>query len=559
MNLLTLLWRTSKWLCPLAFGLSILGGVSSAALIVLVQVAISRQSHLRDAIAVAFACTALLILVSRVASQVLLVYLSQRATLSLVDQVSRSIMHSPLRRLEELGSHRLNAILTDEMNAITLGLVSIPTSALAVTILIVLLGYLAWLYAAGLVLVLATLVIGALSFRFTLGRADAFLARARLNRDELFDSFRGLVYGVKELQLNSRRRTEFAGDVMYPQAASVRRNDLLASAVHALTGAWGLFLLYTLFGFVVFVLPAMGIDQRVITGFVLALLFIVVPIESIVMLLPNIRRGSFALTKLAQTGLLDEASSFTDTKDTVRSIGSLGRVILSLRDVTYAYNDDDGGFRVGPINIDIAGGEIVFVMGGNGSGKTTLGKIVTGLYRPAEGRIELHGQAIQAGNLSWYRDHFSAVFSDFFLFKSLVGLDPNIVTREGDLHLRRLRLNDKVSITNHSFSSVELSQGQRRRLALACALLEDRDIYLFDEVAADQDTRSRASFYDEILPSLKERGKAVIVITHDEDRRDVADRLIKMQGGQIVADDCMQLALASERSQRVGGHDAKWR
>jgi len=85
-------------------------------------------------------------------------------------------------------------------------------------------------------------------------------------------------------------------------------------------------------------------------------------------------------------------------------------------------------------------------------------------------------------------------------------------------------------------STTQLSQGQRKRLALLTAYLEDRSIYLFDEWAADQDPIFKQTFYHSLLPELKARGKTVIVISHDDHYYDVADRLIKLEDGQLVYD-----------------------
>jgi putative ATP-binding cassette transporter len=87
-----------------------------------------------------------------------------------------------------------------------------------------------------------------------------------------------------------------------------------------------------------------------------------------------------------------------------------------------------------------------------------------------------------------------------------------------------------------AFSTLALSQGQRKRLALLTAYLEDRPIYLFDEWAADQDPQFKEIFYHHLLPELRARNKTVLVITHDDRYYDVADRLIKLDYGKLVYD-----------------------
>jgi putative pyoverdin transport system ATP-binding/permease protein len=188
------------------------------------------------------------------------------------------------------------------------------------------------------------------------------------------------------------------------------------------------------------------------------------------------------------------------------------------------------------LDINLKAGELVLVAGGNGSGKTTLAKIITGLYRAESGELLLDGQPITDGNREFYRQHFSAVFYDFHLFESLLGLEKPDLDAHARERLERLQLNGKVTIENGVFSTTQLSQGQRKRLALLTATLEDRPIYVFDEWAADQDPEFKDYFYRELLPDLKAQGKLVLIICHDDHYFDVADRMIKLEAGKIIYD-----------------------
>jgi putative ATP-binding cassette transporter len=100
--------------------------------------------------------------------------------------------------------------------------------------------------------------------------------------------------------------------------------------------------------------------------------------------------------------------------------------------------------------------------------------------------------------------------------------------------LRWLALDHKVRVTDQRLSTTDLSQGQRRRLALLTAYLEDRPFYVFDEWAADQDPHYKQIFYTELLPELRARGKGVAVITHDDRYFHLGDRIVKLHDGQIV-------------------------
>jgi putative pyoverdin transport system ATP-binding/permease protein len=196
-------------------------------------------------------------------------------------------------------------------------------------------------------------------------------------------------------------------------------------------------------------------------------------------------------------------------------------------------DEAERGFLLGPIDLTIHAGEVTFIVGGNGSGKSTLAKVMAGLYPPEAGGIYIDDVLVTENNREWYREHFSSIFHDFYLFEECLGFDRANLDREVEDYLRQLQLDRKVSVNNGVLSTIDLSQGQRKRLALLVSYLEDRPIYLFDEWASDQEPLFRDLFYKQILVKLKQRGKAVIVITHDDRYFDLADRLIKLNYGKI--------------------------
>jgi putative ATP-binding cassette transporter len=205
--------------------------------------------------------------------------------------------------------------------------------------------------------------------------------------------------------------------------------------------------------------------------------------------------------------------------------------------VAFSYEDDEpghGNFVLGPVDFRLGPGELVFIVGGNGSGKSTFVKLVVGLYRPRQGEIRLGGTPIADANRDWYRQHFSVVFSDFHLFERFLGLDGKALDVRAQMYLRYLALDQKVQVTGQRLSTTALSQGQRRRLALLTAYLEDRPFYVFDEWAADQDPQYKEIFYTELLPELRARGKGVAIITHDDRYFHLGDRIIKLDEGKII-------------------------
>jgi len=308
-------------------------------------------------------------------------------------------------------------------------------------------------------------------------------------------------------------------------------------AIYTAAASWGQTLVFVVIGLVLFLLPAvMPVSHQALTGYTITLLYLMTPLQLIMNTAPNIARANISLNRVEELGISLEARGVEGKSPP--SMGHRSWEHLELVSVTHSYHveNDDNGFILGPIHMALSPGELVFITGGNGSGKTTLAKLLTGLYIPESGELRLNGEPITDENREDYRQHFSAVFSDFHLFDSLLGLEYPDLDDRARGYLTKLLLDKKVKINSGLFSTIELSQGQRKRLALLIAYLEDRPIYLFDEWAADQDPMFKEVFYYQILPELKSRGKTVIVISHDDRYYHLADRLIRLELGKIEYD-----------------------
>jgi putative ATP-binding cassette transporter len=210
---------------------------------------------------------------------------------------------------------------------------------------------------------------------------------------------------------------------------------------------------------------------------------------------------------------------------------------IQLRDVHHHYSseNDDHAFVLGPLDLDIYQGEIVFIIGGNGSGKTTLLLLLLGLYLPDKGRIILNNTEVTTDNIDAYRQNFAVVFADFHLFDELLIPVNMSVSSRANHYLKEFAIDHRVKIENGKFSTTDLSTGQRKRLALISAYLDDKPIFVFDEWAADQDPVFKRIFYTQLLPDLKSRGKTVIVISHDDEYFSAADRVIKLESGRTMS------------------------
>lgn len=538
MELLSLLLSSSRRTVVAAALTGVLSGVASTGLIAFIHAAVSRSQSPTALLVWGFAALCAGKFITAVVSELLLIRLSQRASFDLRVHLSRRIAATPLRRLEELGAHRLLASLTDDVLSITNGFILIPILLVNVAIVVSCLIYLGWLSWIVLLVVALMMAAGIVSYQLPVGRAVRHLQLVRDEQDALLKHFRALLEGVKELKLHPERREEFLNVSLTSTAAALQRHFVTGMSVYAIAGNWGHILFLVFIGLLLFALPnVVRIDTPTLTGYVLTILYLMSPLEAILFQLPTVGRAQVALRAIRALGMSLSGDPDEDSHaaaDETRFKWSS----LELTGVTHSYRNeqDNRSFQLGPIDFRCAPGELIFITGGNGSGKTTLVKLLTGLYSPESGEIRLDGAPLTDRNRTFYRRHFSAVFSDFYVFESLLGLGAPDLDAKAHDYLVRLQLDRKVQISDGKLSTVDLSQGQRKRLALLTAYLEDRPIYVFDEWAADQDPLFKEIFYLRLLPELKARGKTVLVISHDDRYYHVADRIVKLNYGQVESD-----------------------
>jgi putative pyoverdin transport system ATP-binding/permease protein len=281
---------------------------------------------------------------------------------------------------------------------------------------------------------------------------------------------------------------------------------------------------------------SLGVDATVISGAVLVLLYVKGPIDQLVMALPLFGQAQVSFRRIAT--LTDDFRDADLSLDRSHEVAPAAVRSIELRDATYAFEvqaPDNKRFKLGPINLRIDAGEMLFIVGENGSGKTTLVKLLLGLYRPTSGSLIFNGEILGDSALDAYRQHVSAVFSDYFLFEDLPEAGSSLDATARD-YLERLDIADKVQIEDGRFSTIDLSTGQRKRLVLIHAYLERRPVMMLDEWAADQDPTFRRVYYSELLPELKASGKTLIVVSHDDRYFDAADRIIRLDNGKVVED-----------------------
>ncbi|BAZ34003.1 cyclic peptide transporter (plasmid) [Cylindrospermum sp. NIES-4074] len=539
MNLLRFLLQLSPGIVGLAIVSGLLSGICNASLITLIHQALSNTNPTGIQLGWSFAGLGILSLLTALTSQLLLSYIYRQAVFDLQIHLSCQILNAPLRQLEEIGNAPLLAILIEDVTTIGSSLLPMLPLCSDIVIVVVCLIYLCWLSWSIFLGILGFIILGFVIYKILLHRGEKSLQLARDEISILFDHFRTITDGVKELKLNNRRRTDFFKQFLQPTAASIQKSFFIWSAFHSFSSTWGRFLIFFITGLMLFVLPTLlKLNIQILTGYILTLLYLRSMLSSIMGAIPALSRANVAFEKIEALGLQMVAES-KNVNLISQPVSKLSFKHLELVDVTHSYYHDgeDSNFTLGPINFSFSDGELVFLIGGNGSGKTTFAKLLTGLYTPETGEIYLDGKVITDENRDWYRQHFSVVFSDFYLFDTLLGLDSDNLDEQALEYLVQLQLDRKVRVKDGILSTTALSSGQRKRLALLTAYLEDRPFYIFDEWTSNQDPLFKDIFYTQILPTLKARGKTVLVISHDDKYFHLASRIIRLEYGQLIGVD----------------------
>jgi len=537
MRLIRFLINHSPRMLVMAMIAGLAGGAASTAVLVVINAGLERSSSQAGNLFLVFLGLAALGMVTRAGSALLLVSIGQSAMLQLRLRISRQILDVPLKRLEDTGMPRLLAILTDDILNLMNATANLPVVCINVAAVVTCLLFLAWQSLSLFLIVIVLIVVLLFTAQVPFMIASGHFARARKEHNTVMSHLRALISGIKELKVNRFRKQEFVSE-LEESANRYRVHNIKAMRIAVLGATWAEMLTFITIGLLVFVIPRfMAVPNSTLMNFVLIMLYLMEPIEFIQHQAPQFAKGSVALKSIEEIGLtLAKTEAEQNIKRLAPPTSEWKR--LELDELVFSYNVDDENrrFILGPISFAVTPGELIFITGGNGSGKTTLAKLLAGLYSPESGQIRLDGKAVSDMDREDYSQLFSAVFADFFVFEKLLGAEKTGLDEKAETYLRRLQLDHKVQVKEGQFSTTDLSQGQRKRLALLAAYLEDRPIFLFDEWAADQDPTFKSLFYQEILPELRARGKTVFVISHDQRYYDTADRVIKLDDGKLDDD-----------------------
>ena len=543
MRLIIALLKRSRGALAIALTACVLNGIASVLLVATLNRALSDSGATDGSLALRFGLCAVIALVTRVITGVLFARLSQDTMAQLREHVAKRVAAAELRDVERIGAAPVQSVLTDDATNVSMLFFALPNIVMHGSIVFGCLGYLAWLSWPVCLLALTAIVVGSIGYHTGDKRAIASLEAAGRSQDKLFGYLGALFTGAKELKLHQARARQFLDGQLGAAIGEVRDHRRRAFSSYAVGVGWIVFLFYVFLGAAAF-WPTLGVraDAAAASGYIVVFLFMLLPLDGLLNNVPTLNAARVSLDRIEK--VMEEFGNLRTVPPLSESASHEPFKTLTLRDVTHSYfhERDERMFSVGPINLTFKPGELVFLVGGNGSGKTTLAKVLTGLYEPEDGVIEVDGKPVGSAERAAYRERFTAVFNDFHLFDALLGIiDPNDSSRaqadaRANALVAKLALDHKVQVVDGAFSTRALSTGQRKRLALVVAYLEDRPFYLFDEWAADQDPAFKAVFYEQLLPELCARGKTVLVITHDDRYFPLADRVLKLDNGSIISE-----------------------
>ena len=450
-------------------------------------------------------------------------------------RITNKIRQSELLFFENIEKSHIYTRINQDTNFISQSALLIINSCQSALILVFCLFYIAWLSKVAFFITVGAIIAAVIIYLMYRKEVNHLLQEITDKETELFDSLTHIVDGFKELKVN-RRKSDHVFTHFKDISDSTEKIKVKAGIAFITDFVYSQTFFYILIAILVFLLPIfVDTYSEVIIKLVMAVLFIIGPVEMVVGVIPVLARANVAVGNLYKLEeLIDKEGGIIPQTEQApfQPIESFREIRIDKATFNYKDKDEKVLFHLGPIDLSIKSGEVVFLVGGNGCGKSTLLKLLSGLYYPSSGALYLDDDVLSKPIYPSYRELFSLIFADFHIFDRLYGFGEVDTKKVNDL-IKLMELDKKTQYVDGKFTETNLSTGQRKRLALIAAFLEDKPIYMFDEVAADQDPEFRAYFYNELLMDLKKRGKTVIAATHDDKYFHVADRVLKMEYGKI--------------------------
>jgi putative ATP-binding cassette transporter len=517
---------------------ALFSGIINAGLIATINLLVLPSYAITGQAVLIFTGLCVLRLLTSITAHLILIRTSQRAVRDLRLTICNRILSAPLRDIEQIGANRLLAAMSEDIQRLAQVVVNVPYFLINVIIVIACMGYLGWLSPMLCLITLAGLALGTTTYILPILYANRILVKARSVEDALYRHFKAMLDGIKELKQSPNRTQQFLTGELLPTADRVRMLNERGIAIYATVANWNRLLFFVYVGGIILLarlVPALA-GEVVLSAIVLVVLYMMAPIEAISNALPHLAKANVSLRNIESLiGRLGQGwyRPSPPPPQALPSDQPLGCLTMSGVTYRYANGDSVGKFGLGPIDLQLKAGTVTFLFGCNGSGKTTLAKVLSGLYEPQSGSLHLKGRAVSADWHDAYRARVAAIWADGHVFDTLEDARTSGVEGAVAQMLEAFSLHHTVQLSDGRLSTVDVSTGQKKRLALIHALAQDRSIYIFDEWAANQDPEFTVIFYQEILPTLRRRGKIVLAITHDTQFFGIADHVYRLVDGQL--------------------------
>ncbi|WP_169777873.1 multidrug ABC transporter permease/ATP-binding protein [Campylobacter curvus] len=478
-------------------------------------------------VAVQFIALLLLFLATSVYANISLTNFGHKLIYEIRRHLVKQVLDTPNAQIDAIGKAKIIASLNNDIKTITFafmtatGLIQGSVFIVASSIYLCYISPKLFVFVA--IWIAATMALSA----FFMKKIHHYYTLSRRDDDALQQSYNDVVEGHRELTLN-QHRAKLCFDELNEIGMKKRQSMVRADVYHALSDNFTNIMLLGAVGMCVFLCVGLGwASLQTAVTVSLTILFLRGSFISMVASIPTALSAKVSLDKILNLNLAPFKESFGFTDSFSKQWKS-----IEFKNVNFSYPDKN--FSLTDVNLRIERGELIFVIGKNGSGKSTFSNILCGLLRPSSGEILVDGVSLNDENLRSYQSNVSAIFSDFYLFSQTLGEGSEFASEKdaNDL-LKLLEIDKKVQIIEQRLSTTALSQGQRKRLSLLIALLENRSLLVLDEWAADQDPIFKRVFYREILPMLKQNGVTIVAISHDDAYFDVADRIILAKDGTI--------------------------
>ncbi len=479
-----------------------------------------------------FVVIVLLFIWSRRAMSFTFIKYSQRLFWKLRMELLSIILKSNYTELDKRRPEIHSALIHDigTLTQASLNIIHFITSSV---VLISCLAYMYYLSGVLFLITIITCVLGILVYLLGSRKSDVLFIQTRDLEDGFMKNFNAILNGFREIHMDNKKGLGIVAKNIEPISQRSFSNNTNAFVGFLNNQITGQILFYILIASILLVFSVkLEIEGIIIVNFLFILLYVLGALEGIMVLIPSLvqaRISFMRLTKLKED--LNASVVEFNVQNNEFNVQSFENIKISEIEFTYQL-DNTENFQIGPISFILDKGDIVFIYGGNGSGKTTFIHSLLGLLKPDKGSIAFNNISLNESTYSSYKSMFAVVFNDYYLFDEFYG-NENFDQQKAKDYLTLFEIEEKVQVIENGFSTVDLSTGQRKRLALIAALLENKPIIVMDEWAADQDPYFRKKFYTEILSILKQDGFTILAITHDDVYYSYCDKLLKMEDGKL--------------------------